>query len=71
METDLESIKREYNIVDELARRGIGPVRSYGRQVTYRCPLPGHDDTEPSFTVYKDENQFKCYGCDRHGSTST
>lgn len=68
METDLERIKRDHNIVDELARRGIGPVRSYGRQVTYRCPLPGHDDTEPSFTVYTDENRFKCYGCDRHGS---
>lgn len=64
----LEEIKREHLIVDELDRRGIRPTRSYGNRVIYSCPLPGHEDHEPSFTVYTDTNTFRCYGCDRHGT---
>lgn len=64
----LEQIKREHLIVDELDRRGIRPTRSYGNRVIYSCPLPGHEDHEPSFTVYTDTNTFRCYGCDRHGT---
>ena len=68
MTADLDRVKRDHLIVDELSRRGIRPSRSYGNQVVYRCPLPGHDDHDPSFTVYRDTNTFKCYGCDKSGS---
>jgi hypothetical protein len=68
MNADLESVKRDHSIVDELARRGIRHARAFGNQVTYLCPLPGHEDTDPSFTVKKDTNTFRCFGCDRSGS---
>ena len=31
-----------------------------------RCPLPDHDDPEPSFYIYP-PGRFHCYGCDRGG----
>ncbi len=65
----LEHLKQERPIVEELARRGHRHVSKFGRQVTFRCPFPDHEDTEPSFVVYTDTNTFRCYGsCGRHGS---
>lgn len=32
-----------------------------------RCPLPGHDDRTPSFTIYGDEHRAWCHGCNRGG----
>lgn len=33
------------------------------------CPLPGHDDHEPSFKVYDTPDRgWYCYGCGRGGS---
>lgn len=31
-----------------------------------RCPLPGHDERTPSFTIR--ENRWKCWGCSESGS---
>lgn len=31
------------------------------------CPIPGHDDTEPSFFVDVHGGYYHCYGCDAHG----
>jgi DNA primase len=31
-----------------------------------RCPLPDHDDHDPSFYIYP-PGRFHCYGCDRGG----
>ena len=30
-----------------------------------RCPLPGHNDNEPSFRVYP--KGFVCFGCSKKG----
>jgi len=32
-----------------------------------RCPLPGHDDRTPSFTVFIAEARAWCFGCHRGG----
>lgn len=32
-----------------------------------RCPLPGHDDRTPSFTVFISEERAWCFGCNRGG----
>jgi CHC2-type zinc finger protein len=32
-----------------------------------RCPLPGHADRTPSFTVWSAPQRFHCFGCQRHG----
>lgn len=31
------------------------------------CPLPGHDDSSPSFGVNKDKGTFHCFGCGASG----
>lgn len=32
-----------------------------------RCPLPGHNDSDPSFKVYEVDNTFHCFGCGKAG----
>lgn len=34
---------------------------------TIHCPLPGHDDATPSFTVYAGDRGVWCHGCQRGG----
>jgi hypothetical protein len=31
------------------------------------CPLPGHDDSSPSFGVNRDKGTFHCFGCGASG----
>lgn len=33
-----------------------------------RCPLPGHEDRNPSFALRFKTNRFRCFACGRHGS---
>lgn len=37
-----------------------------GGRFSCRCPLPGHDDSTPSFVVYPDGHGH-CFGCGRGG----
>lgn len=40
--------------------------------VTVRCPLPGHDDQTPSFSVNLNTGRWKCFGrCQRGGTRKT
>ena len=38
-----------------------------GRQLVGRCPLPGHDETTPSFFVHPEKGVAYCFGCHRGG----
>ncbi len=38
-----------------------------GRNRYGRCPLPGHDDEQPSFSVNPGKGVFHCFGCGRGG----
>jgi hypothetical protein len=53
----------------DLADRLIGPgrMRRVGKEWVGRCPLPGHDERTPSFTVDPEKNLFFCHGCHRGG----
>jgi DNA primase len=58
---------REVNaIVEILEERGV-KVRQSGRQFVCLCPLPGHVDTRPSFSISDDGRLFFCFGCQRGG----
>jgi hypothetical protein len=35
---------------------GLGKMRRAGDRWVARCPLPGHEDRTPSFTVYTETN---------------
>jgi DNA primase len=41
------------------------PLRPRGRMLVALCPF--HAENSPSFTVYRDEQFFKCYGCGKYG----
>jgi DNA primase len=47
---------------------GPGKMRKVGDRWVARCPLPGHEDRTPSFTVYTGTNSWFCFGaCLRGG----
>lgn len=46
---------------------GPGQMRRIGDRWTARCPLPGHDERTPSFTVYPGDRGWWCFGCNRGG----
>jgi hypothetical protein len=41
---------------------GPGRMRKVGERWVARCPLPGHEDRSPSFTVYPETNSWFCFG---------
>ncbi len=46
---------------------GPGGMRRMGERWVARCPLPGHDERTPSFTVYPEQNSWYCYGACKRG----
>jgi hypothetical protein len=64
----IEAAKRLVPVVD-LADLlcGAGQLRKVGAEWVGRCPLRGHADRTPSFTVNPDKNLFFCHGCVRGG----
>lgn len=47
---------------------GPGSMRKMGARWVARCPLPGHDERTPSFTVFPEQNSWYCFGaCQRGG----
>lgn len=45
-------------------------LRRTGSRWRGNCPIPDHDDTTPSFTVYPD-GRWHCFGCGRSGDVYT
>jgi DNA primase len=56
---DIVSVVEHY--CPDLERGGANYYRSL-------CPFSDHEDTEPSFFVYTDSQQFHCFGCGKHGN---
>ena len=46
---------------------GPGQMRRIGERWTGVCPLPGHEEKTPSFTVYPGDRGWWCFGCNRGG----
>ena len=61
---DLELIKREVPIENEISKR----VKLMKTSIGWKAHCPWHDDKIPSFTVYTKTNSFYCYSCGRGGS---
>jgi hypothetical protein len=64
----IEEAKELVPVID-LADRLCGPgqMRRVGKEWVARCPLPGHDDRIPSFSVNPDKSVCFCHGCRRGG----
>ena len=58
---------REAVPIEEVARRYTNIEPLWGRAwFTGHCPLPGHEDKDPSFYIYP-PGRFYCYGCGASG----
>lgn len=57
-------IKSKINCADVLRRFNV----AYDGNAI-KCPLPGHDDSSPSFSLYESDSRFKCFGCGKGGDS--
>jgi hypothetical protein len=66
--TPINTAKEAVPVI-ELADRLVGPgqMRRVGEKWVGRCPLPGHEERTPSFTVYPGDGGWHCFGCLRGG----
>jgi DNA primase len=65
----IPAILERVDLVAEVERRA-GPGRRDGSaRLKWCCPLPGHDESTPSFTVFAAARpaNFTCFGCKRGG----
>lgn len=62
---EIQAIRARHPIEEVIAAHV--ELRPAGRRLVARCPLPGHEDASPSFSVYPEEQHFYCYGCNRGG----
>jgi hypothetical protein len=62
---DFEAIKERVDIVDYISRHM--QLRPVSGKLVGKCPLPGHEDSSPSFWVYPQTRSWYCFGCNRGG----
>ena len=62
---EIEAVRARHPIEEVIAP--YTELRKSGKVLKGHCPLPGHDDSNPSFVVYAVEQRFFCFGCDRGG----
>lgn len=65
----IEELKLKNNIVDIVAKYCV--LKKRGNSHWACCPLPGHSERTPSFTVNEAGQFFKCFGCGRGGNVIT
>jgi DNA primase len=59
---------RDANNVVELFSEYTSFKRSSGGQMMGRCPLPGHNEKTPSFSVSETKQVYHCFGCGKSGT---
>lgn len=64
---DIDTIKKSLDIVDVISR--YLTVTKKGNRYYALCPF--HNDTNPSLTISKEKNIFKCYACGEGGNVIT
>lgn len=63
----IERIKEEIDLEACLEHFGADVPAWRSRPFNVRCFLPGHDDMNPSMTIYPQEGRAWCHGCNRGG----
>ncbi len=65
--TDIYRHVKAHVSVETLCAR-YGPILDgHGNRLKGRCLLPDHHDRTASFVVYRDQDTWHCYGCNRGG----
>jgi DNA primase len=70
IDPQVAEICRRVKITDYLINKGVQLIRR-GNRSCCRCPLPDHDDHDPSFYIFSlpdGTELFKCFGCGRVGN---
>ncbi len=65
---ELERIKAALDLPRFVEEMFGARLERRGDRHVCRCPLPGHDDQTPSFTIYPGDRGWYCFGCGRGGS---
>lgn len=70
MSAVIEQILQTKSIVSYLESHGHTPVREFSGRSMYLCPLPGHNESKPSFVVWTNSEyeNFFCFGCTKHSN---
>ncbi len=66
----IEELKQKNDIVDVVGKYCVLKKRGSVNHWAC-CPLPGHSEKTPSFTVNEPGQFFKCFGCGRGGDVIT
>ncbi len=61
----LSELKSKVNIVDVVSRYAV--IKRKGSNYWACCPLPGHSEKTPSFTVNESGQFYHCFGCGKGG----
>lgn len=67
LKTDIERIRAAMPLEQVIERLGNLVLVRRGRQLWGCCPLPGHQDDSPSFSVDPAKQLWHCWGCGRGG----
>jgi putative DNA primase/helicase len=66
MGIDFAAIREQFPLVDQLARYGF----KVGRDLKFRCPIPGHRDKTPSANIIRGDgfaDRWWCHVCEKGG----
>ena len=65
----LSELKSKNNIVDVVGRYAV--IKRNGSNYWACCPLPGHNEKTPSFSINEHGQFYKCFGCGKGGDVIT
>lgn len=65
----LSELKSKNNIVDVVGRYAV--IKRNGSNYWACCPLPGHNEKTPSFSINENGQFYKCFGCGKGGDVIT
>ena len=66
MSIDFPSVRARHPLVDVARRTGLDVPTSSG-DYKVCCPMPDHDDPNPSMVLHLRTDRFHCFGCGAHG----
>ena len=66
MSIDFPSVRARHPLADVARRTGLDVPTSSG-DYKVCCPMPDHDDPNPSMVLHLRTDRFHCFGCGAHG----
>ena len=57
---DVEALRRQHPLAPIVAANGVDLKPAGARRHKGQCPF--HDDRQPSFLVYEEDQHFHCFG---------